>query len=447
MHTALRRPDTILVVLLLLVSSAGTASAIDWTETPYQPDFSGLDARAAVLLEVADGSVLYARNRNEVLPPASIVKLFAMDILLERVKDGELDLDDDIPIPAAAWAQNAPPQSSLMFLGPGQRANVDDLLLGLAVPSGNDAAVAAALLLEDSIDAFVQRVNQGFAAAGYRNTRLVEPSGYSPENTSTAAELARFAREYVQRHPEAIERYHSIRTYGYPQPENLLPGNSEGVVMQQNYNRLLWIMPEADGLKTGTIPEVGYNLAATAERDGRRLIAIVLGVQADNPLVGNRLRAEQARDLLEYGFREYATEGISLPDPGSVRLYGAAAREVGLYIDAPWHGTPFSIPRGIRERVSAHLELPRRLHGGVTGDAPLGRIIFSVDGRELAAAPLRTEREVPAGAWYQRLLGWLQLLIERIRGNPFPPTEEQLPVLDVARGGVTPRPSSEPAQR
>ena len=141
-----------------------------------------------------------------VLPPASLIKLVVMDAVLDAVDSGTLDSDKDIPIPPAAWSRNAPPRSSLMFLGPGQRASLDDLMLGLAIPSGNDAAVGAALLLNDSVEDFVAVMNRRLASRGYEKTRMVEPSGYSLDNSTSAAEFARFSREYILRHPEALEK-------------------------------------------------------------------------------------------------------------------------------------------------------------------------------------------------------------------------------------------------
>ncbi|WP_169313542.1 D-alanyl-D-alanine carboxypeptidase family protein [Spirochaeta africana] len=419
------------VVVLFAGSLSGYAAAPDdWADSAFLPPSvpESLDAAAAaVLLDAETGAVLYAHNRDEVMPPASLVKLIVMNALLDEVAEGRLGLYQDIPIPPEAWAQNAPPRSSLMFLGPGQRVSLHELLLGLAIPSGNDAAVAAALLLEDSVPAFVERVNRDLADRGYRYTRLVEPSGYSRDNTTTAEEFARFARSYVLRHPEAIERYHAVRQFGYPQLENLLHGNNEHVIMQQNYNRLLWIMPEADGLKTGTIPSVGFNLAATARRDGRRLIAVVLGVQADTPQEGNNLRAEVSRDLLEYGFREFTAAEPRLPDPGMVRLYGASQPQLPLYIDAPWARqateggpVPIMVPVELAGSIQAEYEIHRRIRGAVPAGAVLGRIVFTAGGQEVFQAPIRAGDSAAAGRWWQRLRDWFRLLWERLQGQPWP---------------------------
>ncbi|MFW5801506.1 MAG: D-alanyl-D-alanine carboxypeptidase family protein [Spirochaeta sp.] len=438
----MRYPGSIITLsVFLFFCSAVPAAAespvpFDWTGSSFQPHHPSIDALAAVLLDAETGTVLYAHNRHKVLPPASLVKLPVMYTLLEEVDRGNLDVDADIPIPSQAWAQNAPPHSSLMFLGPGQRASLNDLLLGLAVTSGNDAAVGAALLLDDSVESFVARVNQMLQEMGLQHTRLVEPSGYSRDNTTTADEFARFAREYVRSFPEAIERYHSVRSFGYPRAENLLPGSSEQVIMQQNYNRLLWIMPDADGLKTGTTPSAGYNLAATAERNGRRLISVVLGVQAGNSREGNMKRAEISRDLLEYGFREYVAMPPRLPDPGTVRMYGTAVASMDLYVDAEWapgdsaegsgEALPLVLPRQLAGSMQAVYEVPRRLRGPVQAGTQVGRVVFTFGEQEVFSAPVRAAQTAAKGPWWRRVLDWFRLWFERLQGTDFPPNSEDL---------------------
>lgn len=400
------------------IFSVSDRAPLNWSNSQFQPLLADVDARAAVLMDAQTGSVLYAHNSDEVLPPASIIKLVSMYFLLEEVSEGRLDLHADIPIPVAAWARNAPPRSSLMFLGPGQRASLHDLLLGLAIPSGNDAAVAAALLLADSVDEYVDLANRRLAGMGFEQTRMVEPSGYSRDNTTTAMEMAQFAYLYVNRHPEAISSYHSVRNYGFPLQENLLPGHFENPIYQQNYNRLLWIMPDADGLKTGTTPSAGYNLVSTAERDGRRLIAVVLGVDAPDSRNGNIKRAEVSRDLLEYGFNEFANVELEIPDPGMVRVYGSRVAEIQLYVDAAWasSGTAISLPQNSMDSVTASFQVERRLRGEFQAGTELGRLVFYSNEQEIFSAPLRASDAAEQAPWWIRLRDWLIVLWEQIRG-------------------------------
>ncbi|WP_319560909.1 D-alanyl-D-alanine carboxypeptidase family protein [Marispirochaeta sp.] len=395
----------------------------NWTGSSFQPSAPEIEAMAAVLLDYETGAVLYSLNPDEILPPASLIKLLVMDAILDAVKTGKLDPQADIPIPPAAWSRNAPPRSSLMFLGPGQRASLDDLMLGLAIPSGNDAAVAAALLLDDSVEDFVLSMNRRLSSLGFEKTRMVEPSGYSLDNRTSAEEFARFSRGYIMRHPEAVEKYHSVPAFRYPRLENMLRGHHENTIYQQNFNRLLNIMPEADGLKTGTIPSFGYNLAATAQRNGRRLVSVVLGVQAESTREGNDKRARVSRELLEYGFSEYRLIDPDVPVPGTVRLYGAEYREVPLYIDAAWarEGESFVIPAAFKEKIEAELRVVRRLRGPIPAGAELGRLVYSVHGEELFSVPVRSISGAEQAAWWKQLADCALIVWERVQGEKIPP--------------------------
>jgi len=416
----------------------------DWTASSFQPQPPEIEALAAVLLDHETGAVLYGKNPDAVLPPASLIKLVAMDAILDAVDSGKLDPHKDIPIPPAAWSRNAPPRSSLMFLGPGQRASLDDLMLGLAIPSGNDAAVGAALLLDDSVEEFVASMNRRLASRGYEKTRMVEPSGYSLDNSTTAAEFARFSREYILRHPEALEKYHSVPAFSYPRPENMLPGHHENTIYQQNFNRLLSIMPEADGLKTGTIPSFGYNLAATARRDGQRLVSVVLGVQGENAREGNEKRALVSSRLLEYGFDAYILIEPELPDPGFVRLYGAEYREVPLYIDAAWaqEGEKIAVPLAFGKKLRSHIRGVRRLRGPVPAGTEMGKIIFTADEKEVFTAPLRTLTGAKKAVWWKRIADWALIVWEKLRGQAVPLSIDDY--LDSPEGLTAPEAAGQP---
>lgn len=413
------RPAFLPLALALFLSPLAYAEGFDWSASSLRPPFGPVDALSAILVDAHSGSVLYAQNADQILPPASMVKLIAMDELLSEVDAGRLSLGQDVPLPPAAWARNAPPGSSLMFLGPGQRASLDELLAGLAVASGNDAAMAAALLLEPSLPSYLSRVNGRLAAEGYTHTRLVDASGYSEFNATTAREFARFALGYTARHPYALGRYHSLREFVYPKPENLLPGHREGGVIQSNYNRLLWLMPDADGLKTGTTPEVGFNLAASAARSDRRLIAVVMGVRGDSELSGNDKRAYIARDLLEYGFSAYERIMPELPDPGSVALYGASARSLRLRLDADWAGG-LTLPAGLGSTLRYEMDAKRRVWGAVDEGAALGELRLYAGDLLVAKAPLRAAEGAAEGNWLRRLFDWLRAQLERLSGKAFP---------------------------
>ena len=180
-----------------------------------------LDATSVILMEYETGRVLYEKNADEIIPPASMTKLVVMYVVFQEIATGRISLDDIVPLPPESWAINAPPMSSLMFLGEGQTVTLRELLLGLAVASGNDAAIAVAHYTCGSVESFVERMNSEMEALGLVHTRFVEPSGYSELNLTTPREFAAFAKTYIERYPESLTLFHSQPSISYPQEHNL----------------------------------------------------------------------------------------------------------------------------------------------------------------------------------------------------------------------------------
>jgi len=224
-------------------------------------------------------------------------------------------MDDIVPLPPESWAQNAPLHSSLMFLEQGQTVTLHELLLGLAVSSGNDAAIAIAQYVSGSVENFVVRMNNEIEVLGLTKTHFVEPSGYDEHNVTTAREFAAFARIYVTRYPEALTDFHSVPSFTYPKEQNLAPWHkNEGKdhsITQYNTNKALGVIEGVNGLKTGFIYESGYNISITAERNGTQLLTVSLKGQGSNGTEGNIWRVKDARTMLESAFSSIRT----IPQP------------------------------------------------------------------------------------------------------------------------------------
>ncbi|GHU10360.1 D-alanyl-D-alanine carboxypeptidase [Spirochaetia bacterium] len=286
-------------------------------------DAPELGSRAAVLLDAATGTVLYAKNPDEPIPPASLTKLMTIHIALTEAAAGRAAFDEIVPLPRESWAINQPPRSSLMFLAAGQTVTLKELLLGLAIPSGNDAAVAVALRFAPSVKDFTGMMNDEAQRLGMNNTFFVEPSGVSENNITTAMDFAVFCSEYVRLHPETLSDYHSVAEFAYPKAENVAPQYRErpGTIVQYNHNNLLGIVEGVDGLKTGYIDESGYNIALSAMRMQTRLIAVILGAPAQ--WGGDKIRDADGTALLEWGFRHFQTLHYTIPSISSVPLWKA----------------------------------------------------------------------------------------------------------------------------
>jgi D-alanyl-D-alanine carboxypeptidase (penicillin-binding protein 5/6) len=360
-------------------------------ETPF------IQSRSAVLLDAATGTVLFAKNENEKIPPASLAKLMTMHIVLSQVDARNASLDEVVPLPREAWWGSQPPRSSLMFLADGQRVTLRELLLGLAIPSGNDAAVAVALRFAPSVDAFVGLMNEEAKRLGLENTVFTEPSGVSEYNTTTAAEFALFCKYYLEAHPLSLIDYHSVGKFEYPKPENMPRANSRAAT-QYNHNYLLGRVDGVDGIKTGYIDEAGYNIALTARRDDTRFIAVILGAPAVRN--GADIRDEDGRILLEWAFSHFRTIRPEVGVLEKVRVWKGKQKfvEIGLGESAEWTAP---VDRGQELRFEIQLNEPI-VAPCYAGDV-VGSLVFFDNIGELRTIELVFTDNVERGGFFKRV--------------------------------------------
>ena len=360
-----------------------------------------LNGVSAIVMDAATGAVLFEKDSGREIPPASLAKLMTMHLALNAALRKTVSLDDVVALPPATWARNQPPRSSLMFLDEGQTVTLRELLLGLAIPSGNDAAVAVALYLAPSIEDFAAMMNAEAQRIGLTRTFFAEPSGISEKNMTTAADFALFCREYLRLHPETIANYHTVPELAYPKEENL-PAYQRGIsrqpIVQLNHIPLLGEFEGADGLKTGYIDEAGYNAAVTAERDGTRFIAVVLGVPADlGGIWGPRARAEDCRRLLEWAYANYKTLRPPAPEIPNMRVWKSKQKFVVLK-PAEDTATTTLIGRGVDP--SWEIELFSPLVAPLAIGAEAGKLrLYDRDGLLREIPLITTEYAGEAGFW------------------------------------------------
>jgi len=403
---AMSRHRHLAVALLALVfaglpvhiyAAAPVLLAPDWTLAGVAFPAT-VDAFAVILVDVETRTVLYERNADLAIPPASLTKLVAIQAALEAVDSGEVSLDESFAPPEEAWAESQPTGSSLMFLGEGQRVTIRDLLYGLGVSSGNDAAVALALRIDGSVAAYADRMNRLVADMGLERLHFVEPSGLSSQNTITARELARFLIVHIESHPELLEEVYSTLEFTYPQEWNRTEPSARTPITQRNRNGLLLSYPGTDGLKTGYIDVSGYHIAATAVRGGRRLLALVLGVNADDHLQGAALREAAATALLDYGFDEFSQISMSYPQPDAIPVYRGDVRSV---VPRGPGVITMTVPAGAVDRLDGEYEGVSALVAPVDAESEVGRITISLDGQVLRQVPL-VIGTVGEGNWVRR---------------------------------------------
>lgn len=405
---------------------------------PYRTKPFSLDVRAesAICIDVLNGNIVYEKNADEVIPPASMTKLFLMYVVFEEIEKGNASLDDIVPLVPESWASNMPPHSSLMFLGKNQTVTLDELLTGLAVCSGNDASYAVAYYLSGGMEKFIEKMNRVASGLNLVNTHFVESSGYSEKNTTTAREMASFCREYLRRFPHSV-KYHSALSFSYPKEKNLAPEDkgkprfqdfSEGIpdnitmqITQNNTNPLLSVLKGCDGLKTGYIDESGYNLALTCRRDGIRFLSVTMKGKGSTTSEGQQGRVRDGTEIMEWAFRTFR----EYKNPLVLRSYvipvfNAEYPRINLvpaYVPECLL-VPSSLaenPGRAEEEVSVDVEFPDFIKGNVVRGEVYGKIKYSLGGTLLETVPLVAERDLEKSCWLFSAADFIAEIIYRAR--------------------------------
>jgi D-alanyl-D-alanine carboxypeptidase (penicillin-binding protein 5/6) len=381
---------------------------------PYLAAAPEIVSQAAVVLDAETGTVLYAKNPDEEISPASLTKLMTMHLVLKEVDAGRVSLDEIIPVRTESWALKQPPRSSLMFLAPGQIVTLREIMLGLAVSSGNDAAVAAALCLAPSVADFAALMTQEARRMGLRKTRFTEPSGISEDNMTTAAEFAALCREYLRRHPQSLAEFHSVREFAYPQAANVAEAFHDNpmTIVQANRNTLLRTFPGVDGLKTGYIDEAGYNIALTARRNDTRFIAVILGAPAHPG--GDRIRDRDGERLLSWAFDNFKTVRPEIKQPEPARLWKGRVKQIQLELaEAPAFTAP--VDRAAEGAASLQFteEIDHPLIAPLPAWYPVGWLVISDEGGELHRVRLITVQAYQQGNIFKRAWDSIRLLFMR----------------------------------
>ncbi|MDR2343571.1 MAG: D-alanyl-D-alanine carboxypeptidase [Spirochaetaceae bacterium] len=376
-----------------------------------------LTARSAALMDAATGMVLFEKNADEKIPPASLTKLMTMYVAGREAEKRGMSLDEPVKLPVQSWAVNQPPRSSLMFLAQGQIVSLDELFLGMAIPSGNDAAIAVALNFSPTTEAFARMMNREAAKIGMNDTIFVEPSGISEENITTARDFAVFCRQYLRMYPENLKRYHSVAQFAYPKASNLRPSMQDRVrtIVQDNHINLLYSFEGVDGLKTGYIDESGYNMALTAERNGTRFIAVILGVPASlGARWGVHARDADGEALLTWAFKNFKTVRPQIPAIPPARVWKGALNRVPLVVPESARALTVLADRDDSFRCEINVgDLTAPLPAGF----PAGFITFYDGGEKIADAELLTSEEVAAGKPLKRLWDSILLFFLNLTGR------------------------------
>lgn len=353
------------------------------------------EAKQAILVDFQTGAVLLNKNADELMPPSSMSKLMTGYMVFEKLKKGELKLDDELPVSEKAWRTFG----SKMFVPLGERVKVEDLLRGMIVQSGNDACIVLAEGLAGSEERFAELMTQKAREIGMPKSVFRNASGLpDPQHVMTARELAHLAARIIRDFPEYYGYYSEKSfTYGIDQV-------TKKPITQGNRNPLLYKNVGADGLKTGHTDAAGYGLTASAKRGDRRLILVINGM----PNVNSRSR--EAERLLDWGFREFETVAVAKAgqpiDEANVWL--GVAPKVGLATDMD---VAVTIPRAERKTVKVIAKYDDPIPAPIAKGQPLGRLVVAVGDNESKEYPLVAAGNVDKLGFTDRILSAASYLV------------------------------------
>ncbi|MBB3169274.1 D-alanyl-D-alanine carboxypeptidase family protein [Simiduia aestuariiviva] len=379
MSSTLTRTFTVAALSALAWLPATAAPVI----IPAPPQIS---STGYILMDADTGKVLVEHNADEQLPPASLTKMMTSYIVSGDIESGKIGEQDLVEVSVKAWRMGG----SKMFIREGTQVPVIDLLRGVIIQSGNDASVALAEHVAGSEDAFVDIMNQQAALLGMTSTHYKNATGWPAEgHLTTARDLSLLAQALINHHPEHYALY-SEKYFSY------------NGINQPNRNKLLFTDDSIDGIKTGHTDEAGYCLVASGQRDGMRLISVVMGTRSEGA------RANESQKLLAYGFRYFQTHTVYAAGEvlSTNRVWGGQRDEVQLGVAKR---VALTIPRGAEKALKAELQLPEVIKAPLSAGQQMGRLTISLEGETLYDQSLVVTEDVAEAGFFARLWDGIKL--------------------------------------
>ena len=350
------------------------------------PEAPSLAATGYILIDGETGETLAQFNADERLPPASLTKMMSSYLVIDELVRGRINETNLVNISVKAWKM----EGSRMYVKEGTQVPVIDLLRGEIIQSGNDATVALAEYVGGNEDAFVDMMNKKAKELGMNSTHYQNAAGLpAPEHYTTARDLATLARAVIYNHPQHYPLY-AEKEFKYNN------------IRQPNRNKLLYLDPTVDGLKTGHTDEAGYCLVASSKRENTRLIAVVLGTKSDNA------RAEETQKLLAYGFRYFETVNLykANTEITKARVWSGKAHEVSLGLAKD---VRMSLPRGHIDDVKANVHVNETIKAPILAGQELGSLTIELDGKVINTQPLVALQPVEEASFFARLWDKIKL--------------------------------------
>ncbi len=379
---------------LLLLSTLTLTQPLQAIEQPTPPR---IDATAYVLMDAETGKILASSNAKKQLPPASLTKILTSYVLSEMIQQESISPNQAVSISKNAWSKNFQ-DSSKMFIEVGKTVSVEQLHKGIVISSGNDACVAIAEHISGSIEGFADLMNATAKRLGMQNSQFKNPHGLDEVgHYSSAYDIALLSRALIKNMPEFYSTY-AEKSFTY------------NGITQYNRNTLLWdTAMQVDGIKTGHVSSIGYNLAtsATLPNQKMRLIAVVLGAKSENA------RSQETKKLLSWGFNHFATItpyqiGTELTQQ---RVWFGENKQVKLGVNA---ATTIVLLKTKIEQLKASYVLNTKLSAPLAQGQKVGEIIFEVDKEKVATFPLVTLENIQTGSLSGRFRDHVALFFKKI---------------------------------
>jgi len=394
------------VMVLLLCSATPATSPAPKPVKPPQPP--PVKVRNYILLDYHGGAVLAESQSEERAEPASLTKLMTAYVVFQELGAGRIQVTDQAVVSETAWRMTG----SRTFLQLGAQVTIEDLLKGMIIQSGNDASVALAEHVAGSEEAFAELMNRAAQKLGMSGSHFVNSSGLpDPNHYTTAKDVALLMRAIIHDFPQYYTWY-SQREFTY------------NGITQPNRNRLLDKDPSVDGGKTGHTDSAGYCLVTSAQREGMRLISVVLGAERE-PI---RVQATQA--LLNFGFRAFETHKLYEGNTAltEVRIWKGAQTQLPLGLNEPLYAM---IPRGQRDNLQTAIQVQPYIEAPVAKGASYGTVKVVLAEKLLLEQPLVALQEIPRGGLWRRMMDWLSLsfraLWNKLMGALFGDSDETEP--------------------
>lgn len=389
----MRRPQALFACALIWASLLTSIAPVAAQPAPVSSP-PPIAARSFILQDYHSGHVIASKAADTQFEPASLTKVMTAYVVFQELRAGNIDLAEEVTISERAWRM----PGSRMFVEVGTRVTVEQLLKGMIIQSGNDASVALAEHVAGSEEAFAGMMNYYAERLGMQQSRYYNASGLPAEgHLTTASDMARLARAMIEEFPEYYAWY-SVREFTYNE------------IRQTNRNPLLWRDPSVDGLKTGHTTAAGYCLTTSAERDGMRLITVVMGSASAQS------RGDESQALLNYGFRFFETHRL-FDQHASVTtapVYKGQTDELSLGLDQTLFVT---LPRGQYSRLQAESNVEEPLIAPIGKHQQLGSLRLSLGGETLAEHPLLALDEVEQAGWWKRTRDGIGLWVSGLLGR------------------------------